>query len=207
MAIRVVLIDDDPKYHILVDELLSTSEEIVLVGKSTRGEDAISICMAQKPDIVLMDVILANTDGADVTNKLLSKCPDVKVLALSASDEYEHILAMLNNGATSYLVKETLVDDLLDTIVSTYQGRTVLSAQVKHALINPRPLKNIDFGLTKRELEVVSLMGKGLTNREVAHNLGISSPTVSFHLKNILDKMGIESRSELLVLAAKHDLI
>ncbi len=207
MPIRIVLIDDSQLYHTLITELLRNNPDITLVGQGFRGEDAISICQICQPDIILMDVVMPGMDGAQATQSLLESFPDIKVLALSSYQEYEHILAMLNSGATSYLVKNALVDDLVDTILMTYQGNTVLSPSVKKTLLSPPPPAKTDFGLTDRELEVVTLMGDGLNNREIAAQLAIGPPTVSFHLKNILSKMNLQTRSELLVVAAKHDLI
>lgn len=204
MPIRVALIDDDRRVHTLIAELLRDRADIALVGQGLSGEDAISVCQIGQPDIVLMDVVMPGTSGAAATKCLLEAFPDVKVLALSSYQEYEHILAMLNSGATSYLVKDALVDDLLDTIVMTYQGNTVLSPSVKNELLHPAPPEKNTFHLTDREIYIVRLMGQGLTNRQIAARLQISYSTVSFHLDNILNKMGLQSRSEVLVVAAKH---
>jgi len=207
MPIRVVLIDDDQRVHTLITELLRERTDIALVGQGFRGEEAVSICQIGRPNIVLMDVVMPGIDGAEATQCLLEAFPHIKVLVLSSYQEYEHILAMLNSGAISYLVKDALVDDLVDAILMTHQGNTVLSPSVKDVLISPTPLQKNTFRLTERELDVVKLMGQGLTNRQIAGELKISSSTVSFHLNNILGKMGLQTRSEILVVAAKHNLI
>ncbi len=205
--IWVALIDDDQRIHTLITELLRNRDDIALVGQGLRGEDAISVCRVGRPDIVLMDVVMPGIEDAAATQSLLEAFPSIKVLALSSYQEYEHILAMLNSGATSYLVKDALFDDLLDTILMTHQGNTVLSPSVKKTLLSPIPVQKDTFHLTDRELDVVRLMGQGLTNRQIAVELEISSSTVSFHLNNILSKMDLQTRSEILIIAAKHGLI
>ncbi|MFW5748283.1 MAG: response regulator [Chloroflexota bacterium] len=207
--IRVLLVDDHPHIHDVVTRLLEAVDDILLVGQAYNGEDALRLCPKIAPDLILMDVVLPGMSGIEATQAVLERVPSVRVLVLSSYNEYEYIRAMLASGATGYLVKDALVDDLIMTIRSTIKGNTVLSPQVARLLIDPPSITDHPphFGLTERELQVLELLAQGYTNAQIAITLNISQPTVRFHLNNSLAKMNVDTRSEALVLAARTGLI
>ncbi|MBN2303983.1 MAG: response regulator transcription factor [Anaerolineae bacterium] len=207
--IRVILVDDHQNIHDAVTALLKTVDDITLVGEAFRGEDAIQMCRNIKPDVVLMDVLMPGMNGVETTQAILANCSNLRVLALSSFHEYDVIRQMLDSGAIGYLVKDALAADLIDTIRATHRGNTVLSPEVADALLSPLPAAESsgNFGLTDREQQVLQLMANGLTNARIAETLCITAPTVRFHLTNILAKFGVETRSQALVLAAKHRLV
>jgi DNA-binding NarL/FixJ family response regulator len=144
----------------------------------------------------------------DTTRALIAQNPGLRVLGLSSFREYEYIKAMLDNGAAGYLVKDALADDLLSTIRAIHQGSVVFSREVAQTLLSPPTGSTVpQYGLTDREIEVLQLIAKGLTNVEIATALAITPPTVRFHTNNILYKLRVKTRSEALVLAAKHGLV
>lgn len=205
---RVFLIDDDPFIHDAVQQLLQMDSGLSLVGQAYSGSEGLRVYAGYRPDIILMDIIMPDLNGMDTTQAILQQTPAQKILALSSYDEYNFIRAMLDSGAIGYLIKSTLVSDLRDTIRSTLRGNMVLSPQVAQALLSP-PVDAIarDYGLTGRELEVLSLLAQGKTNAQIAALLHISASTARFHLTNILTKLAVETRSEALVLAARAGLI
>jgi NarL family two-component system response regulator LiaR len=205
MTIRVILIDDNQDIHDAVAALLRTTDDILLVGQSYSGDDALELCRVTRPDLALMDVVMPGLSGAEATRQLLAYCPSLKVLVLSSFREYEIIKAMLDAGASGYVVKDAIAEELLDTIRAAHSGSAVFSAEVAQTLLAPP--KTTDFGLTDREMAVLGLMAEGLNNGQIADRLEISVHTVRFHLKNILAKLGVDSRSAALVLAAKSNLI
>lgn len=205
--IRVLLVDDDTNIHKLVNELVKATEEVRLVGQLTDGTQIVSAYERYRPDVVLLDVVMPIMEGPEVCKILLSHYPDAHVIVLSSHSDHKNVSAMLNSGATSYMLKDALADDLLDTILVTHRGKTVLSPKVKEALISLEPSPQNTFGLTEREMDVIRLMGQSMNNRQIAAELRITYSTVSFHLENILTKMGVQTRSELLVVAAKHHII
>lgn len=207
--IRIVVVDDNQDIHDAVRHLLKNEVDIELIGQAFDGDSALKLCKVAKPDLVLMDVVLPGIDGVETTQSLLQILPNVKILALSSYNEYEFIRQMLDSGAIGYLVKDALSQDLVTTIHDTMQGNTVLSPQVLTTVFSSdkHETNTLDFSLTERELEVLTLMAQGLTYAGIAHELTISSPTVRFHVNNILEKMAVETRSEALVLAAKNNLI
>ena len=204
--IRVVLVDDHMQIHKIVQATLSSTSDIKLVGQGANGEDALHLCEHNNPDIVLMDVVMPVMDGIQATKLLHEHFPSVKVLVLSSFHDHESVHTMLRNGAVGYLTKSTLAKDLLDTIRATFQGKIVFSPDIVDQLItSPQP--TVDFNLTDRELEVLVLLAEGLTNQQSAHRLSISVSTLKFHMNNIYQKLGVQTRSEALVLAAKNNLI
>ena len=204
--IRVVLVDDHLQMHKIVEATLRTTSDIKLVGQGANGEEGITLCGQHQPDIVLMDVVMPIMDGIEATKVLHERFPAIKILVLSSFHDHESVYAMLRNGAVGYLTKDTLAQDLAETIRATFQGKMVFSSEVGAQLVSsPQPAVN--FHLTDRELEVLVLLAEGLTNQQSAQKLSISQSTLKFHMNNIFQKLGVQTRSEALVLAAKNNLI
>lgn len=207
-TIRVLVVDDQPFVHDAVVTLLKNTPDIRLVGQAYSGPEALRCCQLTRPDLILMDVVMPGMSGAETTRQLMRLYPILKILVLSSYSEYEFIREMLDLGAIGYLVKDAIAHDLVNTIRSATQGNMVLSAKAAKVLLNPSlPSATSDFGLTERERQVLSLMAKGNTNGQIAHELSISEPTVRFHTNNILSKFNVETRSQALVLAAKNQLV
>ena len=204
--IRVVLVDDHLQMHKIVQTTLAATPDIILVGQGANGQDGIDLCKQYQPDIVLMDVVMPIMDGIEATKVLHERFPDIKILVMSSFHDHESVYAMLRNGAVGYLTKDTLAQDLAETIRATFQGKMVFSSEVGAQLVSsPQPAVN--FHLTDRELEVLVLLAEGLTNQQSALKLSISQSTLKFHMNNIFQKLGVQTRSEALVLAAKNNLI
>lgn len=204
--IRVVLVDDHIQMHEIVRATLGVTADIKLVGQGANGQEGITLCEQLQPDIVLMDVVMPVMGGIEATKILHERFPAVKILVLSSFLDHESVYAMLRNGAVGYLVKSSLAQDLAETIRSTVHGKMVFSSEVGAQLLSP-PQPAMDFHLTDRELEVLVQLAEGLTNQQSAHKLSISQSTLKFHMTNIFQKLGVQTRSEALVLAAKNNLI
>ena len=204
--IRVVLVDDHQQMHQIVRSTLGATKDIKLVGQGANGQEGIALCEQHQPDIVLMDVVMPVMDGIEATKVLRERLPAIKVLVLSSFQDHESVYAMLRNGAVGYLTKSSLAHDLTDTIRATFQGKMVFSSEVGAQLLSP-PQPTVNFHLTNRELEVLVLLAEGLTNQQSAQKLSISQSTLKFHMINIFEKLGVQTRSEALVLAAKNNLI
>lgn len=205
-SIRVVLVDDHHQMHQIVRATLDATKDIKLVGQGANGEEGIALCEQHQPDIVLMDVVMPVMDGIEATKKLHERFPAIKILVLSSFHDHESVYAMLRNGAAGYLIKSSLAQDLAETIRATFQGKMVFSSEVGAQLVSP-PQPTLNFHLTDRELEVLVLLAEGLTNQQSAQKLSISQSTLKFHMTNIFQKLGVQTRSEALVLAAKNNLI
>ena len=204
--IRVVLVDDHSKMHRIVQAIFAATSDIKLVGQGANGQEGIVLCEKYQPDIALMDVVMPIMDGIEATEVLHERLPDIKILVLSSFQDHESVYTMLRNGAVGYLTKGSLTEDLADTIRATFQGKMVFSSEVGAHLVSP-PQPIVNFHLTDRELEVLVLLAEGLTNQQSASKLSISQSTLKFHMTNIYGKLGVQTRSEALVLAAKNNLI
>jgi len=204
--IRVVIIDDHIQVHKIVDTLLKQTPDIKLVGQGANGQDALHLCKQYQPDVVLMDVVMPVMGGVDATRILKERYPDIKVLVMSSFRDNESVHAMVQNGAEGYITKESLSHDLVEVIRTTFQGKMVFSRAVIEQLVSPAE-PSVDFHLTDRELEVLVLMAEGFNMPEIAEKLFISPSTVKFHSGNICDKLGVKTRSEALIVAAKNNLV
>lgn len=207
-AIRVILVDDHRHIHQAVSLILEAVDDIELVGQGGNGQEALTLCEQLHPDLILMDVVMPIMDGVQATQRIHEQFPDIKTLVLSNFQDHESVHAMLKSGAAGYVTKSALTHELVDTIRTTYQGQVVFSPEVVAQLLSPdKPIAAPRFNLTDRELEVLVLMATGQTMSQIAQELFISQSTVKFHIANIQDKLGVDTRSEALIVAAKNNLV
>ena len=205
--IRVLLIDDHRLVHDAVDLAFSVAEDIVLLAHGNNGREAVQLCDEYKPDIILMDVVMPILNGIEATQIIHQRYPAVKILVLSSFQDDESVRTMLQNGAVGYVLKGSIASDLVDTIRITHSGKAVFSSEVTSVLLSTPSPQSQNFGLTERELEVLRLMAQGLNSGEIATRLTVSQSTVKFHINNLIRKFGVETRSEAIVIAAKHNLV
>ena len=205
-SIRIMLVDDHRMIHEGVAKTLHDVADLSLVGQAQNGEEAVKLCDQVQPDVILMDVVMPIMDGTEATRQIHEKHPQIKILVLSSFQDEESVRLMLNNGAVGYILKTSLSHDLVDTVRTVFRGKVVLSPEVADTLLQSPAGRN-DFALSARELEVLSLIGHGLNNYEIADQLTISRSTVKFHVTNILKKMKVDTRAEAIVIATQHDLL
>jgi two-component system, NarL family, response regulator LiaR len=207
-TIRLLLVDDQAAVHEAVALVLNAVDDIVIVGQCRSGQEALELCPQLHPDLILMDVVMPGMSGFEATRLIHQQHPEIKILVLSSFQDDESVRNMLANGAIGYVLKGALASDLVDTIRTVHSGKSVFSAEIAQALLQPSPDDTREnFGLTRRELEVLRLLAEGLSHKEIGARLVISASTVKFHIVNILKKMGVETRSEAVVLAAKNHFI
>lgn len=204
--IKVLLVDDHQIIQVEIGALLATLDGIELVAQGYDGREAIRLCDEYMPDVVLMDVSMPVMNGIIATRTITARHPTIKVIAMTGLDDSGIVQNMIQAGAVGYLLKESPPEDLASIIRAVHGGGSVFSPSVVSPLLNPSSPKH-QVDLTARELQVLSLLAMGQTNGQIALKLGISQPTVRFHLNNILEKLGVETRSEALVLAARLGLV
>lgn len=209
--IRVVLVDDHFRVHRAIAALIDFLDDLELVGQGSNGEEAIQLCREYNPDVVLMDVVMPGMDGIEATRHIHEHHPAIKVLALSSFQDVDSVRAMINAGAVGYLLKNSSIDDLANTIRTVYAGNTVLSPEVTQVLLQlDEPSKadpRQDYGLTPRELEVLALMVEGMNNNQIAASLDVSLSTAKFHVSSILTKLNVSSRIEAVAVAVEKKLV
>jgi len=211
-VIQLILVDDHRRVHQALSEMIEFFDDIEILAHGSNGQEAIELVAKYHPDLVLMDVVMPEMDGVEATKRIMQQYPDTKILALSSFKDSETARAMLENGAVGYLLKNSSVDDLENTIRSALEGQGILSPEIMQALLekpkaNSEDAVDIPEVLSQREIEVLKLFATGLTNGEIAAKLTISTSTVKFHITNILNKMGVETRAEAIVIAAKNGIV
>jgi NarL family two-component system response regulator LiaR len=207
-TIKVLLVDDHNVVRSGLAAFLMAFDDLELVGEANNGEEAVRKVKELNPDVVLMDLVMPKMDGAEATEEIMDYDPDLKVIALTSFKEKDLIERVMEAGAIGYLLKNVGADELAEAIRDAEEGKPTLAPEAAQALIQKtRKPKNQVEELTPREKEVLQLMGEGLTNPQIAEELVISNSTVKFHVSSILGKLNVESRTEAVVYALKHDLI
>ncbi len=207
--IRILLVDDHAVVRSGLCAFLSVYDDFELVGEASNGLEAIEACEKIKPDVVLIDLVMPEMDGASATRIIRARFPEIQVVALTSYREDALVQNALQAGAIAYLMKNTTAEDLARAIRSAHAGRPTLAPEAAEALIqaarNPEP--RIGSDLTEREHEVLEWMVQGLTNPEIAAKLVVSRSTIKFHVSSILEKLSAASRTEAVAIALREQLI
>ena len=206
--IRVMLVDDHAMVRKGLATFLKVFDELKLVGEAENGEAAIKLCGEIMPDVVLMDMVMPEMDGAAATRIIREKYPQVQVIALTSFKEGELIKTALEAGAIAYLLKDVSADDLVRAIRAAHAGRATLSPEAAQSLVetaNQPPTPGLD--LTEREREVLALMVEGLNNTQIAGRLTVSPSTIKSHVSRVLSKLGVASRTEAVTLALRNRIV
>jgi len=206
--IGVVIVDDHAMTRIGLAFMLKTFDDVVLLGEADTGKDALALCAAARPDVVLMDMLLPDQEGPAVIAALRQQQPDIKVVALSSFDDRALVERAIQAGAISYMLKNITAFDLIATIRRAAEGRTTLSPEAAHVLVeqiqNPAQ-PHINF--TPREWAVLQMMAQGQSNGQIGQQLHISAATVKGHVGMILSKLGVTTRSEAIARAWTQGLV
>jgi NarL family two-component system response regulator LiaR len=207
--IRVIIVDDHAMLRRGLRFFLKGFDDLELVGEASSGPEGIRLCAETQPDVVLMDMVMPDVDGADATRMILEQCSDVKVIALTSFQEKDLIEQALQAGAMGYLLKNVSAEELAQAIREAHAGRSTLAPEATQALIQAARQRagQADYGLTAREQEVLALLVAGLSNAEIAERLVVSVATVKFHVRNVLSKLEVDSRTEAVALALQKGLV
>jgi len=206
--IRVMLVDDHAMVRKGLATFLKVFDDLELAGEAESGAAAIQLCGEVLPDVILMDMVMPDMDGATATRAIRQQFPHVQVIALTSFKEGDLIKNALEAGAIAYLLKDVSADDLVRAIRAAHAGRATLSPEAAQALVekaNQPPAPGLD--LTEREREVLALMVEGLNNTQIAGRLTVSPSTIKSHVSNILSKLGVASRTEAVTLALRNRMV
>jgi len=206
--IRVMLVDDHTMVRRGLAAFLKVFDDLQLAGEAESGAAAIQLCAEVVPDIVLMDMVMPDMDGAAATRAIRQQFPQVQVIALTSFKEGDLVKNALESGAIGYLLKDVSADELAEAIRAAHLGRATLSPEAAQALVETTkqsPTPGLD--LTERELEVLALMVEGLNNTQIAGRLTVSPSTIKSHVSNILSKLGVTSRTEAVTLALRSHIV
>jgi two-component system NarL family response regulator len=215
-VIRVLIADDQALFRRGLYVVLGTEDNIEVVAEAENGEEAIAKAQELAPDVVLMDVRMPRVNGIDAARQISMDVPSTKILMLTVSDEEDDLYEAIKAGANGYLLKEISVEEVAEAIRAVVQGQSLISPSMASKLLNEfnmlakKAEERQQFpapALTGRELEVLKLVAKGMSNREIADELYISENTVKNHVRNILEKLHLHSRMEAVIYAVRERLL
>jgi DNA-binding NarL/FixJ family response regulator len=213
-AVRVLLVDDQPLLRRSLAMIIDSAPDLTVVGQAGDGADALEVARRTRPDVVLMDVRMPRLDGLAATRRICAEpelaATRVVVLSMFELDEYVH--EALHAGASGFLLKDARPEDLITAIRRTHAGESlfapaILTRLVEHYLAVPRPAPRPPPRLTARETEVLTLIGRGLSNDQVAARLTISVRTVKTHVSHLLTKLAARDRAHLVIAAYDAGLV
>jgi DNA-binding NarL/FixJ family response regulator len=210
--IRLVLADDHAVVRSGTRELLEQQPDLRIVGEAADGEEAIRLAQELQPDVLIMDVRMPRISGVEATRRIKAENPHIRVLVLTAHDDDEYVFALLQAGANGYLLKTAEIDELVRAIRTVAAGQSALAPEVTGKVVaqftSGKSLPEVITdnqehydGLTERELGILRLVGKGLSNKQIGKILHISDRTVQAHLSNIFSKLDVNSRTEAVMYA------
>lgn len=207
MPIKVLLVDD---HHVVRQGLrmyLALDPELEVVGEASNGQEAIQTAHQLHPDVILMDLLMPVMDGLTAIGRLRKELPDTEIIALTSILEDEKVVGAIRAGAIGYLLKDTQADDLNRAIKAAAAGQVQLSPQAAARLIREVRAPESPETLTERETDVLRLLAKGCSNKEIAQELFIGEKTVKTHVSNILAKLNVPSRTQAALYAIRTGLV
>jgi DNA-binding NarL/FixJ family response regulator len=206
VTIRILIADDHPVVRDGLGAILATQPDLEVVGEATTGGEALATARRSQPDVVLMDLQMPEVDGATATAILRDEQPDIKVLVLTTYDTDADITRALEAGATGFLLKDAHRDDLVGAIRTAARGEAVLSPTVATRMVS-RMRSGHASTLSGREIEVLSGVARGLSNKRIAETLYLSEATVKTHLLHIFQKLGVDDRTAAVTTALERGII
>lgn len=221
--IRVLLADDVAMFREMLYSTLEEEEDVVVVGEAADGQEALEKCLELDPDILILDVEMPRMNGVEATRLVAERCPRTKVVILTAYEDDQLIVQLIQAGATGYLLKETSTDEVVRAIRVAHTGESLIQPRVANKILRmmaqmappqPAPRATQDDSvreklsrLTSRELEVLIQVGKGMNNKELGAHFVISEPTVKTHVARLMQKLEVRDRIALVMLAAEARLL
>ncbi len=216
MKIRILIVDDQRLMRDGLKTILEIEEDMQVTGTASNGCEAAKLCREDPPDVVLMDIQMPLMDGIEATHRIIEDNPEVRVISLTTFDDDELIIGALKAGARTYVLKDLPSERLMEVIRATARGDVLLQPEIAARLIDAAqssPVRDTNRvpgggeGLTSREREVLALMAAGHTNQEIASDLFLSTGTVKNYISSIYSKLGVNDRTQAVLLAMKHRLV
>jgi len=208
--IRVLIADDHPIVRQGLELVLSTQPDMQLIAQAQDGEEVVRLAQETQPDVIIMDLQMPVKNGLTAIEEIYQLDLEAQILVLTSFPEDDMVIAAVKAGATGILLKDSNPDKLLAAIRAVYRGESVLHPIVSRKLMEnvrqPSKTVSLEELLTQRELDVLRLLAQGLTNGQIALNLNISIRTVTTHIRNILDKLHLQNRTQAALYAVEHKI-
>jgi two-component system NarL family response regulator len=211
----VLIVDDHALFRRGLQLVLGVESDLEIVGEASDGFEAVDAAAALLPDVVLMDVRMPGLGGIEATRRIRNAQPNIKIVMLTVSEDEEDLFAAIRAGASGYLLKELSIEEVAGTVRAVARGQAVVSPTMAAKLLNEFNVLSRRVAeqhgdaprLTERELEVLRLVAKGMSNKEIAAELVIAENTVKNHVRNILEKLELRTRTEAAMFAVREKLI
>jgi DNA-binding NarL/FixJ family response regulator len=207
MPIRILIADDHDVVRKGLGAFLTLDPELQVVGEAEDGAEAVRLARDLRPDVVLMDLLMPEMDGIAATQIIRQELPETEVVALTSVLEDASVVGAMRAGAIGYLLKDTRVEELRRAVRSAAAGQVQLSPKAAARLVREVRAPEHREALSEREVEVLRLLTRGYANKEIARGLGISEKTVKTHVSSILGKLGVQSRTQAALHAARMGLV
>ncbi|MBV6394083.1 MAG: Response regulator protein VraR [Anaerolineales bacterium] len=212
VIMKILLCDDQAVIRDGLEMLLTLEKDFQVVGSAQDGQEAVELAAKKQPDLILMDLKMPGMNGIEATREIRKKFPAIKILVLTTYDEDEWVFDAIRAGASGYLLKDTPRQKIVEAIRGTAVGKSFLDPAVAGKLMSQvasnqtQPASVLENKLTERELDVLRLLAKGMTNTDIAATLHLSEGTVRNHVSAILEKLGVSDRTQAAVIAIQHGL-
>ena len=209
---KILLCDDQAVIRDGMEMLLQLEKDFQMVGSAQDGFEAVELAAKTQPDLILMDLKMPGMNGIEATREIRKKFPNIKILVLTTYDDDEWVFDAIRAGASGYLLKDTPRQKIIEAIRGTVDGKSFVDPAVEGKLLNQvasnqtQPASILEDKLTERELDVLRLLAKGMTNTDIAGTLHLSEGTVRNHVSAILEKLGVSDRTQAAVIAIQHGL-
>lgn len=209
---KILLCDDQAVIRDGLEMLLQLEKDFQVVGSAQDGFEAVELAAKKSPDLILMDLKMPGMNGIEATREICKKHPNIKILVLTTYDDDEWVFDAIRAGASGYLLKDTPRQKIIEAIRGTMDGKSFVDPAVAGKLLNQvvsnqtQPASVLTGKLTERELDVLRLLAKGMTNTDIAAQLHLSEGTVRNHVSAILEKLGVSDRTQAAVIAIQHGL-
>ena len=206
LPIRVLIVDDHPLVRRGLSSLLNGVADINVIGAAADGEEAVAYVAEERPDIVLMDISMPGMDGFEALRRLLKAVPGTRVVMLTSFSDHDLVIEAIDTGAIGFLLKDSDPNDLISGIRAAARGDSPLSPKAAKELLGERARRRPVDDLTQRERDVLTLVGRGMSNKQIAWRLGISEKTVKAHLGSVFDRLGVQDRTQAALWAQRHGM-
>ncbi len=208
-SVRVFIADDHELVRYALRNTIESEEDMIVVGEAADTDSAIEMCLAAAPDVLVLDMRMPGKGGVEVCRRVCDSELDTRVLVLTSFEEDEELFGVLSAGASGYLLKDTRPASIVHAIRAVAEGESVFDSTIAHRIIEGRPPGEIvlDDPLSERELEVLALMARGLTNKAIGRSLWIGEATVKTHVSHILRKLSQADRTQAVLAAVRSGLV
>lgn len=213
-SVSILLADDHPLMRKALRVTLENEPDFNIIAEANNGEDAVNLANQLQPNIIIMDVSMPVMNGLEATREIKEKYPQIAVLALTVHDDTEHVLKMLESGAAGYLTKNIFDQELVNALRSIVSGETVLESHIfkdvlKHAFkyLKKPVVTNSNEKFSVRDIEILKLVARGLSNQAIAAELKLSFPTIKAYMVGIFSKLNVASRTEAVIAALRDGLL